>query len=76
MDDQSFRKAAISARIKPRSAIYYASRMVLVGGATQEVAARLCQIKQPTVSIAVKRIKQTIAQAQELAASINQQEEP
>ncbi len=76
MEEQAFQQAARGARIKPRSAIYYASRMVLIGGSTQDEAARLCQIKQPTVSIAVKRIKQTIAQAQELAASINQQEEP
>lgn len=50
--------------------------MVLVDGLSQSEAARRCVIARPTVTKAVKRIKQTIAQAQELAASINQQEEP
>lgn len=76
MNEKEFKLAASLARVAPEAAIHKSAKMVIVDGATQSAAAEANGIKQHTVSVAVKRIKQTIAQAQELAASINQQEEP
>lgn len=76
MTHQEFNIAAELANVTPASWRFAGARMVLVDGLSHAEAARRCLISRPTVTIAVKRIKQTITQAQELAASINQQEEP
>lgn len=76
MTYHEFNLAADLANITPNAWRFTAARMVLVEGLSHAEAARRCLISRPTVTVAVNRIKQTIAQAQELAASINQQEEP
>ena len=76
MNDKQFELAAELARLSALSWNHTAARYVLVCGLTHTAAAYKCDIARPTVTKAVKRIKQTIAQAQQLAASINQQEEP
>lgn len=75
MTNDTFTLAAEMANIGPEAFRHTAARMVLVDGLSRSEAARRCLISRPTVSIAVREIKQTIAQAQELAASINQQGE-
>ena len=76
MNEEDFSLAANLARIDPEAAIRKAAKRVIVDGATQSAAAKESGINQHAVSVAVKRINKAIAQAQELAASINQQEEP
>lgn len=76
MDEKDFEMAAEMADVGADTRIYSAAKIVMVDGMSRGHAARECGITVPAVSVAVKRIKQTIAQAQELAASINQQEEP
>lgn len=76
MNEEDFNMAANLARVDPEAAIRKAAKMVIVDGTTQTAAAKKNGINQHAVSVAVKRINKAIAQAQELAASINQQEEP